>query len=96
MKFTEYIRISDFCKGHDLEESFLHELHEVELIRIVEVEHEPAIHQEELDRLERLVRLHRDFEIGPHGLLAVDRLLDRLEQLQEEIWALRRRLGRWE
>ena len=93
---TKYIRISEFCRGHALEESFLYELHEVELIRIVEVERQPAIPLEDLDRLERLIRLHRDFEIGPHGLLAVDHLLDRLDRMQEEVWALRRRLNRWE
>jgi hypothetical protein len=96
MKMTKYILLTDFCRGHALEESFLYELHEVELIRIDEVERQPVIHLEELDRLERLVRLHRDFEISPHGLLAVDHLLGRVEQLQEEILELRRRLDRWE
>ena len=92
---TKYILLADFCRGHALEESFLYELHEVELIRIDEVERKPVIHLEELDRLERLVRLHRDFEISPHGLLAVDHLLGRVEQLQAEILELRRRLDRW-
>ena len=96
MKLTEYILLSEFCRGHALEESFLYELQEVELIRIVEVERKPAINLEDLDRLERLIRLHRDFEIGPPGLLAVDHLLGRMEQLQEEVWNLRRRLRRWE
>lgn len=93
---TKYILLTDFCRGHALEESFLYELQEVELIRIEEVERKPVILMDELDRLERLVRLHRDFEIGPHGLLAVDHLLGRVEQLQEEILELRRRLDRWQ
>ena len=70
--------------------------HEVELIEILEVERQPVIRHSELDRLERLVRLHRDLEISPQGLLAVDHLLERMEQLQEEVLELRRRLGRWE
>ena len=93
---TKYILLTDFCRGHALEESFLYELQEVELIRIEEVERKPVILMDELDRLERLVRLHRDFEIGPNGLLAVDHLLGRVEQLQEEILELRRRLDRWQ
>jgi hypothetical protein len=96
MKVTKYIRLSDFCQGHALEESFLYELHEVELIEIVEVEQQPVLQTSELDRVERLVRLHRDLEIGPQGLLAVDHLLSRMEQLREEVLELRRRLNRWE
>jgi len=96
MALQNYIRITDFCQGHALQESFLFELHEVELIEILEVERQPVIRQSQLDRLERLVRLHRDLEISPQGLLAVDHLLDRMEQLQEEVLELRRRLDRWE
>lgn len=96
MKVTNYIRLSDFCQGHALEESFLYELHEVELIEIVEMEQQPVLQTAELDRVERLVRLHRDLEIGPQGLLAVDHLLSRMEQLREEVLELRRRLNRWE
>lgn len=96
MTLHKYIRITDFCQGHALQESFLYQLNEVELIEILEVEHQPVIRQSQLDRLERLVRLHRDLEISPQGLLAVDHLLDRMEALQEEILELRRRLNRWE
>ena len=96
MKVRQYIRLSEFCKGHALEESFLYQLHEIELIEIAEVDQEPVIHEAELDRIERLVRLHRDLEIGPHGLMAVDHLLTRMEQMREEVLELRRRLNRWE
>jgi len=96
MTLQKYIRITDFCQGHPLQESFLYQLHEVELIEILEVEQQPVIRQSELDRLERLVRLHRDLEISPHGLLAVDHLLERMEALREEVLELRRRLNRWE
>jgi hypothetical protein len=96
MTLEKYIRITDFCRGHSLEESFLYELQEVELIEILQVERHPVIRHSELDRLERLVRLHRDLEIGPHGLMAVDHLLHRMERLREEVLELRRRLDRWE
>jgi hypothetical protein len=96
MTLQKYIRITDFCQGHALQESFLYQLHEVELIEILEVEQQPVIRQSQLDRLERLVRLHRDLEISPQGLLAIDHLLGRMEALQEEVLELRRRLNRWE
>jgi hypothetical protein len=96
MTLKKYIRITDFCRGHALEESFLYDLHAVELIEILEVERHPVIRYSELDRLERLVRLHRDLDIGPQGLMAVDHLLHRMDRLQQEVLELRRSLGRWE
>lgn len=93
---NKYIYIRDFCRGHALEEAFLYELHEYELLRIEEVDSLPAFRRRDLERLERLVRLNRDLEIGPQGLLAVQHLLDRLDLLEQEVWQLRRRLGRWE
>ena len=96
MAAEKYIWIRDFCQGHSLEEAFLYQLQEFDLIRIVEVGSRPAIHRRELHRLERLVRLHNDLEIGPQGLQVIQHLLDRLEAMQDELWQLRRRLGRWE
>lgn len=96
MNVKKYIPITDFCRGHDLEESFVYSLHEIELIEIAQVEAKPMIPRRELRRLERLVRLHRDLDISPETLLAVDHLLDQVESLQDEVLALRRRLSRWE
>ena len=96
MAEEKFIRIRDFCQGHSLEETFLYELQEFDLIRIVKVGRQPAIHRRELHRLERLVRLHHDLEISPQGLQAVQHLLDRLEGMQEELRQLRSKLGRWE
>ena len=96
MAAEKYIWIRDFCEGHSLEETFLYQLQEFDLIRIVEVESQPALHRRELRRLERLVRLHHDLQISPQGLQAVQHLLDRLETMEQELWQLRRRLGRWE
>ncbi len=74
----------------------MYQLQEIELIEIAVVDQKPVIRESELDRIERLVRLHRDLEIGPQGLMAVDHLLTRMEQLREEVLELRRRLNRWE
>jgi hypothetical protein len=96
MPTEKYIRIADFCRGHSLEENFVLTLHEFELIEVLHVTGEPVIHRRELHRLERLVRLHTDLGLSPQGLMAVDHLLGRVERLQEEVMALRRRLDRWE
>lgn len=91
-----YILLRDFCQGHSLDEQFVYQLQEVELVRIEQVGEDPAIPQGELQVLERMVRLHRDLEIGPQGLRAVQHLLERMERLQEEILELRRKVNRYE
>lgn len=95
MEREKYIRIVDFCKGHGLETRFLHELQEFELISILEMEREEVFHRRELERLERLLRLHRDLHINPQGLQAIDHLLSRVQQLEEEVLQLRRSLNRY-
>jgi hypothetical protein len=96
MSTKKYISIREFCRGHSLEEDFLFRLREFELIQIVEGRQGPSFPKEELDRIERLVRLYRDLDINPQGLQAIDHLLDRLETMQQEIHYLRRKLSRWE
>lgn len=95
MERDKYIRIVDFCKGHGLETRFLYELQEFELISIQRLEKEEVFHRRELSRLERLLRLHRDLNINPQGLQAVDHLLNRMQQLEEEVLQLRRALKRY-
>ncbi|WP_445381751.1 chaperone modulator CbpM [Robiginitalea sp. IMCC43444] len=95
MERDKYIRIIDFCEGHGLETRFLYELQEFELISIQKLEKEEVFHRRELRRLERLLRLHRDLHINPQGLQAVDHLLNRVQQLEEEVLQLRRALGRY-
>ncbi|MDG1572441.1 chaperone modulator CbpM [Robiginitalea sp. M366] len=96
MKSEKYIHLSDFCRGHALEEAFVFLLEEYELVRIEHFNSRPAIHRRDLRRLERLVRLHRDLEIGVPGLQAIEQLLGRMEALQEEMRQLRLRLQRHE
>ena len=96
MGTKKYISIREFCQGHSLEEDFLFRLQEYELIQIVEAQQGPAFPQDELDRIERMVRLYRDLDINPQGLQAIDHLLERMDTMQQEIHYLRRKLGRWE
>ena len=96
MEQEQYIKISEFCRGHALEESFLFRLEEYALIRIVEFRQQAFFPKEELPRVERMIRLHRDFQIGPEGLQAVDHLLERMQRMQQEMIEMRRRLERFE
>lgn len=96
MNPKRYISIKTFCKYHRVEESFVHYMHEYELVRIVFEQGEAFLHDDELPVLEKMVRLHQELHINPEGLHAVHQLLQHVEALQQEVGRLRRKLNRFE
>lgn len=95
MKPKRYISIKTFCKHHRVEESFVHYMHEYELVHIEFEQGEPFLHSDELPVLEKMVRLHQELNINPEGLQAVYQLLQHVEALQQEVGRLRRKLHRF-
>ncbi|NAY92411.1 hypothetical protein GTQ34_10815 [Muricauda sp. JGD-17] len=96
MNPENYISIKTFCKHHAVEESFIHTMHEFELVTIESKSSEAVFPIEELPILEKMVRLNKELDINPEGIQAVYRLLEKVENLQQEVAALKRRLNRFE
>lgn len=92
----KYIRIQEFCEGHNLSETFVFELHDLGVIKVRHIDNLAVFPARDLSRLERLVRLHRDLELNAQGLQAVEHVLKQLESARQEIRELRSILGRWE
>lgn len=96
MNATEFIRIREFCVNYGIEESFIFDLQEYEVIQIKLIDDEPYLPEQELPILEKMIRMHQELEINPQGLQAIHHLLQKVNNLQEEITALRRKLNRFE
>jgi len=96
MSTRNYIRIRQFCSCHDINESFVRSLQEYEVIEVVEINNEPHLHEFELPKLEKMLRLHQELEIDPQGLHAVHHLLEKMTLLQQEVALLRKKLNRFE
>ncbi|HEX5167860.1 MAG TPA: chaperone modulator CbpM [Cyclobacteriaceae bacterium] len=92
MENEELISIHDFCVTCNIEESFVELLQRSELIEVTVVEGQTFIQAEQLTRLEKLTRLHYDLAINLEGIEVIDQLLQRIENMQHEIIALRNRL----
>lgn len=92
---TEFIYIEDFCNSHNITETFILELQEYELVDLKLVDDQQCIYVEELPKVEKLVRLHRDLDINLEGLEAIHHLLEKTIQLQNEIHTLKKRLSRY-
>lgn len=96
MKNDQLIAIETFCTHYKVEYSFVEALQQSELIETVEVDNARFLQVPHLQKIERMIRLHRDLDINMEGIEAVQALLDRIELLNREVTALRNRLRFYE
>ncbi|MFD2147361.1 chaperone modulator CbpM [Mucilaginibacter antarcticus] len=96
MSTTELITATDFCTYHHLEQTFITDLHNAGLIQIIIVNQTPCIPNAELNKLERMIRLYKDLEINLAGIEAITHLLQRLDDIQEEMRLLKNSLKAYE
>src|ERR1043165_1432594 len=81
-----------FCFNHNIEYSFIDELHRFGLIEIEEEQDTVFIPEEQLPVLEKMVRLHVDLEINVKGIETINYLLQHMEHMQQEMTELRNRI----
>jgi chaperone modulatory protein CbpM len=96
MERDQLIEIEAFCDFYEVEYSFVDSLSRQDLIEVIVVEETRFLHIPELQRIERMVRLHHDLDINVAGIEAINTLLGRIDQLDREILLLRNRLRFYE
>ena len=89
MEKDELIPAEDFCIYHNIEYSFISSLEDSGLISVTSVEQSAYIPAEELEKLEKFVRLHYDLEINIAGIETIHHLLERIEEMHREILQLK-------
>ncbi|MEO6814258.1 MAG: chaperone modulator CbpM [Ginsengibacter sp.] len=89
MEPEELIPAKDFCMYHNIEYSFISSLEDSGLIRITSVEKSVYIPAEEMQKLEKFVRLHYDLDINLEGIETINHLLEKMDEMQKEIIKLR-------
>jgi hypothetical protein len=90
------IEAKEFCTYHHVEYTFIDSLSQAGLIEIRATSEGTYIPETELQKLERMARLHTELEINLAGIEAITHLLRRVESIQEEMRNLRNRLRRYE
>jgi chaperone modulatory protein CbpM len=96
MSTATLISTSDFCTWHQVEYTFISSLHDAGLVEITIIDQAEYIPETELQKLEKMIRLHRDLEINVAGIEAITHLLERVDNMHEEMRMLRNRLIRYE
>jgi len=93
MENDELIPAEDFCIYHNIEYSFINSLEDSGLIRIQSVEQHIYIPVEELQKLEKFVRLHYDLDINVEGIETINYLLEKIDKMNKEIMQLRNKIN---
>ena len=94
---TEYlIAITDFCSNHNVEISFITSLQRSGLIEITVVEENYFIEPDQLAQLEKFTRLFYEMDINVEGIETIAHLLQRMNDMHEELTTLRNRLRFYE
>jgi chaperone modulatory protein CbpM len=86
---TNLIALTEICTYHEVEYTFINSLSEAGLVELKVVNKTTYIPETELQKLEKMIRLRNELEINIAGIEAITHLLERIEQMQEEMRRLR-------
>jgi hypothetical protein len=96
MANEKLIPAQEFCIHHNIEISFIDSLQEYGLLEIHTMEGKGYIDEEQLEEVEKIVRLHYDLNINLEGIDAIRHLLQQMHSLQHDLATLRNRLRLYE
>ncbi len=96
MENEALIPVTVFCKHYKVEATFITSLNEVGLLEITVVEEQPHLYERQLAVAERMVNLHQELGVNIEGIDVIINLLQRVEELQNELRITKNRLGIYE
>ena len=96
MKKGNMIPANEFCASHNIEITFINSLQEAGLIEITTINRTEYIHESQLNKLEKIVRLYYELDINLEGIETVTHLLQRINDMQNEIMLLKNKLRLYE
>ncbi|MEO7982986.1 MAG: chaperone modulator CbpM [Bacteroidota bacterium] len=96
MHTEEMIPAEEFCIHHQIELSFIYSLQESGLVETSRIEEKLFVPVNQLERLEKLVRLYYEMDINLEGIETITYLLQRMNAMQQQIVQLSNRLRIYE
>lgn len=86
---TELIIIREYCTKSQIDIDFIEQLENEGLIELTVINNEQYIDISQLSTLEQYVRWHYDLSINVEGIDVIKNLLDRMDEMQQEIQQLK-------
>lgn len=88
----QLIVIEDYCNEYHIDVAFINSLEEFGLLDLVFVEGRRAFPVSKVPAVEKYMHLYYELEINMAGIEAISHLLQRIEELQNELAATKGRL----
>lgn len=92
---TLYIPIKTLCTNYKVETSFFENLSDYGLIEVTTIESSPCIHEDQIQEIEKMIRMHQELHLNFEGIDTVFNLLERIEDLQTQLQAVKIKLERY-
>jgi chaperone modulatory protein CbpM len=96
MSKEKFIPLQKLCELYKVEMSFFSSLNEIGLIQITNIEESKYIHQDKINDIEKMIRMHRDLEINIEGIDIAFNLLQKIDELENELNTIKNRLRIYE
>lgn len=96
MDSKNLIQIKQFCVYHEIEYTFITELHNYGLVQIIMLEEDEYLQPEQLPAVEKMIRLHYDLKINLEGIDVIANLLNKIEVLQQNLTVTQNKLRLYE
>ncbi|PHR12707.1 MAG: hypothetical protein COA40_07415 [Aequorivita sp.] len=96
MEREKYILVKHFCEKTHIEDTFVKNLFEYDLITYEKQDNDFFIDLKDISEIERMFRLHNDLGINFEGLDAIKQMLKRMKKLEKEMDLLQKRLRLYE
>lgn len=96
MESDQLIPVESFYLHYEVETVFITALYDMQLIEFTVIDSKQYIEPVHLPYVEKLLRLHKDFNLDVDALSVAAHLLEKVDNLQSEIISLRSRLKLYE
>jgi hypothetical protein len=96
MRTENFVPLDQLCSCYKVEMDFFGNLGSIGLIEIVTIEQDQYVHDDQLTNIEKMVRMHRELEVNIEGIDIAFNLLQKIDDLQAELIALKNRLRLYE
>ena len=93
METSKLIRIEQICTHCNVDQSFILSLQEFGHIKLIVEHNTHYITEEQLKSLESLIFFHTELQINIEGIDAIAHLLNKIENLQQELTSAQNKLS---
>lgn len=96
MKKENLLLVNELCEHYQVNKSFFSDLDEFGFIEVIRIENKSFIHEDKLSVVDKVIRIQNDLNINIEGVDAVFNLLEKIDELQMELHAVKNRLRLYE